>query len=502
MEKGFMRKSIVFMLFGLLIVASDSASAQNACSKNLDGRQVYIEIANITNKAFIVNWVDQNCKEIPSNQQVPSVEIFSRILTNGHVFRVREAGTNKLLHEVVVNPSKPLLFIETGLDGSNLSVREINIIGDVDFKKRADAAFASAKSNAPAVQAPPPVVQTLPASVPGKLPIAAGTILKKGAKYPSSSGNHYLEFAKDGNIIVKTKDDQFIWGLNLVAKNFFQSDRLEIGRDGSLGVFDAKGNPLWSPQSRRDPGAKLNLTFSGVLQMVSAKGEVLWASDGLLAPTINVFATKANATPCTPEPGWAKCLELTSPAIKIIGSGAASDAAMNGVANVYTEMTRRFGAKYPKSKFDGFKVYMTNGEPWSALRSLTAIAGRPEKPYNTSDDFYRGFGGENSLWITEQMICKQGVKTRNATGIIADKEVRTFDQVIHEFGHSIDYKYIPDQTMNIFRFPNTTPVESFAIRTQQWFGAGPTETLPTNQEAILKDLFTSRAAFSCEGYKP
>jgi len=127
----------------------------------------------------------------------------------------------------------------------------------------------------------------------------------------------------------------------------------------------------------------------------------------------------------------------------------------------------------------------------------------PAQPYESSGDFLRGYGNPDNLWITEQMICKQGVKTRNATGRIKDDTKRTFDQVIHEFSHSIDSNYIPDQTIKIFLFQKIPPLESFPIRVQQWFGAaGFNEAIPANQEAVLKELFTSRATFSCEGYKP
>lgn len=136
----------LMMLFGLMIIITAGVSAQNTCSKKLDGKKIYVEIANMTNKAFTVNLVDEKCKEVPSDQQVPSMEIFSRILTNGQAFRVREDGTNKILHQFVVNPEKPIIFIETDLDGSKLRVRDFDVISDDDFKKRADAAFASVKS--------------------------------------------------------------------------------------------------------------------------------------------------------------------------------------------------------------------------------------------------------------------------------------------------------------------------------------------------------------------
>ena len=141
-------KKLMFlmMLLVMTVVAADRTSAQNVCSKKSDGKQVYIEVANMTNKAFTVNLVDEKCKEISFTQETPLAEIFSKILTNGQAFRVREVGTNKILHQFVVNPEKPLMFIETDLDGSKLRVRDFEVADDNDFKNRADAAFAAVKS--------------------------------------------------------------------------------------------------------------------------------------------------------------------------------------------------------------------------------------------------------------------------------------------------------------------------------------------------------------------
>lgn len=342
-----MKKQLSLLLL-LLPAATFTVSAQNACSKQVDDKEVEIKVINKTNKPFTVNWVDHECKEGRSDQEVTPGETFAGISYNGHAFRVREVGTDKLLREIVVNSSSPVTT----------------------------------------VTAPP-----------------AG---------------------------------------------------------------DAR--PTQPPTS----------------------------SAGI--PVIKVFMNTPNAKPCTPEPGWDKCLELLDPTIKIMGTSAVTQSAMNGVANVYTEIAKRLGVKYLKSKLNNFKVYIDNGEPWSELRSLTAIAKRSEQPYETSDDYYRGFGGPDSLWITEQMICKKGVKSRNETGIKPDNETRTFDQVVHEFAHSIDFKYVPDQTINLFR-GTIPPVELFAWNVQFWFGT-PSASLELKHEAILKDLFTSRATFSCEGYKP
>ena len=95
------------MLFGLTIIIIDNASAQNACSKELDGRKVNFKVVNNSDKPLVVNFVDHKCKEGSSNNQVApggSTDIFGY---NGHVFRVREVGTNKLLKEIVAAPTNP-----------------------------------------------------------------------------------------------------------------------------------------------------------------------------------------------------------------------------------------------------------------------------------------------------------------------------------------------------------------------------------------------------------
>lgn len=352
------KQSSLLMLLGLMLAATFTVSAQNVCSKQVDDKEVAIKVINKTDKPFTVNWVDHECKESQSDQEVAPGETFEGISYNGHAFRVREIGSNKLLQVIVVNPSKPVTTV-----------------------------------NAPTNAA---------------------------VKQPSA--------------------------------------------------------PLPSPAA----------------QPPSAADRAI----------IKVFIDKPTAQPCSPEPGWAKCLELPAPAMKIFASKAVSQSALNGVANVYAEMTQRFrAAKYPLNKLDGYKVYITNGEPWAVLSKLNPVGTMwPDQTGPMSGNFLRGGSGGDYLWIEEQMICKRGVKTRNADGTPDDEE-RTFDQVVHEFAHTIDSKYIPDQSVNLFGKTDFPAVEGFAWGIQHWFGT-PGGTLSPRQEAVLKDIFTSRTTFSCEGYKP
>ena len=445
-----------------MLAATFTVSAQNACSKQVDDKEVAIKVINKTDKPFTVNWVDHECKEGKSDQEVAPGETFEGISYNGHAFRVREVGSNKLLQEIVINSSNPVTT----------------------------------------VSAPPSQTAGKPSgSVATNFPIAAGTSLKRGMKYASPSGNHFLIFANDGNLVVATKSDGFVWGLNQVSNNFSQSARVEVTPEGRLAVSDAKGKAIWTSTGTPAANAALNLTFGGALQLVSATGEILWASDGNLSPSTSVIE-KANMTQCQGDAEWTQCIEMSNPKITIRGTARVSESAMNAVANVYAELTKRFSPAYPKATFDGFRVYMTNGEPGSQLDKMKVLAVFGEDGMGpNSRNLLRGGANGTLLWISEQMICKAGVKTVNEDyPDKADYTLRTYDQVIHEFAHAIDARYKLRQRIQSI-FSGNAPGEGFAWAVQQWFGA-PGGSLPPNQEALIKELFTSRATFSCEGLKP
>ncbi len=461
----------LMLLLGLMLAATFTVSAQNACSKQVDDKEVQIKVINKTDKPFTVNWVDYECKEGKSDQEVAPGETFEGISYNGHAFRVREVGSNKLLQEIVISSSKPVTTVSAPANRT-----------------------AARPAGNPAPPAPSGNVAT-------NFPIAAGTSLKRGQKYTSPSGNHFLIFANDGNLVVATKNEGFVWGLNQVSNNFAQSARVEVTSEGRLAASDAKGKVIWTSTGNPAANAKLNLTFSGALQLVSPTGEILWAHDGNLSPSASV-SQKANVTPCQGDEVWAKCLEIPGPKITIRATARVSEWAMNAVANIYTEITKRFSAAYPKSTFDGFRVYMTNGEPGSQLDTIKELQTFGQNGMGSnSRNLVRGGANASLLWIEEQMICKAGVKTVNEDyPDKADYTLRTYDQVIHEFAHAIDQRYkLSQRIQSIFR--GGAPAEDFAWAVQRWFGA-PGGNLPPNQAALMKELFTSRTVFSCEGNRP
>ena len=461
----------LMLLLGLMLAATFTVSAQNACSKQVDDKEVTFKVINKTDKPFTVNWVDFECKEGKSDQEVAPNETFEGISGNGHAFRVREVGTNKLLQEIVINSSKPVTTVSAPANRT-----------------------AARPAGNPAPPAPSGNVAT-------NFPMPAGTSLKRGQKYTSPSGNHFLIFANDGNLVVATKREGFVWGLNKVANNFSQSARVEVTPEGRLAVYDAKGNAIWTSTGNPAANAKLNLTFGGALQLVSATGEIVWASDGNLSPSASVIG-KANVTQCQGDEVWTQCIEMPDPKITIRATSRVSKSAMNAVANIYAGITKRFGPAYPRNTFDGFRVYITNGEPGSQLDKIKELEVFGEAGMGSnSRNLVRGGANASLLWIEEQMICKAGVKTVNEDyPDKADYTLRTYDQVIHEFAHAIDQRYKLGQRIQRI-FQGGAPAEDFAWAVQRWFGA-PGGSLPPNQEALMKELFTSRATFSCEGLKP
>jgi hypothetical protein len=351
------------------------------------------------------------------------------------------------------------------------------------------------------------------ASSQATFPLTPGTVLERGVKYPSASGNHYLIFAEqDGNLIVRAAlNDQYIWGTNQITDRYNQTARVEVTADGNLTLYDTDSGIIWSAlASNTNPSACLKLTFGGALQLVSDAGGILWSSDGNLTSAMNVATiTDAVASPCPAEPGWPRCLVMKDPQITIRGSSRVSDFAMNAAANIYTDIASRLEPGYPKNDFDGFRVYITNGESHDELKTLSTVGSMWTDGYDSmSRNFLRGgAAGDVYLWISEQMICKQGVQTRNEDYTAGrhpspDNNIRTFDQLIHEFGHNIDAMYnLRDRINRTFQNDPIGPVEAFPWAIQHWFGA-PSGNLPEVERAFMDDLFTSRTTFSCEGYQP
>ena len=226
----------------------------------------------------------------------------------------------------------------------------------------------------------------------------------------------------------------------------------------------------------------------------------------MLIPRIKVFTNPVTLKPCS-EAGWDRAVELADPKIRIITTKGVSASAINAVANIYTEMMNRLlptpAAPQPKRKFDGFRVYITNNESWDVQSKLPVVGTMfPDKTGVKSGRYIQGGAQPNYLWITEQMIAKEGVKNRNIYGDgMPDHIFRTFDQVVHEMAHSIDFQLVDDRVIEKFTEGTPSSIENFAHRVQGWFFV-PVLGISPVEEAELKKIFSSRAAFSIEGYKP
>ena len=204
-----------------------------------------------------------------------------------------------------------------------------------------------------------------------------GRRFKEAQSTSRSRGNHCLVFQEDRNVVVVTKTGGFVWGLNEITPRYRQIAQVGLRGDGRFGANDARGNTIWSPSYTPDRKAKLDLTSGGALQVVTPNGTILWSSDGILTSPINVFLVKANLTEdrsqLASEPGWDQCWVMKDPAIRIFTTDTVSESAINAVANIYAEMTARLNPMYPKNKFDGFKVYITNGESGAELKKLNTV---------------------------------------------------------------------------------------------------------------------------------
>jgi len=324
------------------------------------------------------------------------------------------------------------------------------------------------------------------------MPLSPRQEVVKGRKYLAAAGGHYLTFQPDGNLVVYNSAAKKVWGLDQVVPNV-KAQKVQFGSDGNLVASGPNNQFIWSALTQDpDPRAWVDLTPSGVLQVVSDRRGVLWSSDGKLAPP------RPAAPTCVPYERLAKCVTIASPKMKIMATKDVSPAAIAVAKQIYTDMTAFLTPKYPKNKLDGIIVYITNAEPWAQLKGTGPIG--PDLGANDSGDDLRGGAATDYLWITEQMICKTGVKTRGPK----DKTTRTFDQVIHEFAHTIEANYGFSDRVRA-TFPSLSPAsEAFPWAVQSWFSApaGAAGNMTEAQKKFVGEIFSKQKTYSCDTYKP
>jgi hypothetical protein len=143
-----------------------------------------------------------------------------------------------------------------------------------------------------------------------RFPLLPGQTVEREQKIPSESGNHYLIFQPDSNVVVYTADDQYVWGLQSITDAYTRTQSVQVENDGNFVVRDANGEHIWSALTENpDASAYLTLTPEGVLRLVSGdSGATLWASDGDLSP---VAPTAEPTVAATDEPTGEEAGEST-----------------------------------------------------------------------------------------------------------------------------------------------------------------------------------------------
>ncbi len=128
----------------------------------------------------------------------------------------------------------------------------------------------------PAVAAPQAVAANDGGSV---FPITGEHFFQQGEKYYSPGGNHYLIFQDDGNLVIYTAQDRFVWGLNERTPRFSKTALVVKQEDGNLAAYDSDGGFIWSARDVvSPPGSALTLQDNGALEIIDPAGNVLYSS--------------------------------------------------------------------------------------------------------------------------------------------------------------------------------------------------------------------------------
>lgn len=313
------------------------------------------------------------------------------------------------------------------------------------------------------------------------LPLSGVTALEAGTVYSSPSGKHHLALESDGRLVLRSSSDEVVWSVGPMNGVRGPITTVLLQPDGNLVAHDKDEQWVWSALDH-DPegGSTVTVTDAGALHLVGPTHVVRWSSTGL---------------------AWPGRRTVPGTSVTIYGSPKATSGALDAVVNVYTEMVRRFSSDYPTSKLENYVVYLTNGDTWADLKDMGPITtefGDKTDSGTSSGDFIRGGTSEHFLWIEEEMICKTGVKTRN-DGVEAgkweekDTNVRTFDQVVHEFAHAIEDRFgLGSRVAELWGDEAKTHcVLQWAV--QGWFGC-PTSALndvTATQRALVAEIFGS-----------
>lgn len=110
-------------------------------------------------------------------------------------------------------------------------------------------------------------------------PLLAGTDLVQGQRYYNAARTHYMVYQADGNVVVYTAADGYVWGLESVTSSYGQITRVSVTADGNFVAYGSSG-VIWSAlESGAGARARLGLTERGVLQL-RAQQTLAWTSRG------------------------------------------------------------------------------------------------------------------------------------------------------------------------------------------------------------------------------
>lgn len=106
-----------------------------------------------------------------------------------------------------------------------------------------------------------------------------GIEIKHDQYFYSPNGKYYLEFQKDGNLVINNEDLDILWSTGTAGSG----NKCLMQFDGNLVIYDKDGNPLWHSHTNEKRNAKLYISNEGELCIYSAdKGEYTFSSKGNL----------------------------------------------------------------------------------------------------------------------------------------------------------------------------------------------------------------------------
>jgi uncharacterized protein YkwD len=121
------------------------------------------------------------------------------------------------------------------------------------------------------------VLTAAPAWSQTALPLSNADLIRDHL-YLSPSGDHFLIFRPDGDLVVVNTDGQILWGLGGLGVPFQGADRVAMRPDGNLVVYAADGARLWSAlPAGPGPSARLTISADGDLQLVTDR-DLAWSA--------------------------------------------------------------------------------------------------------------------------------------------------------------------------------------------------------------------------------